>query len=883
MKKNRWGNRSKEKRTSFSTTLADAMKRAAFASRVEGALRRGTFVLWAGGFLVGVAAYWGGQNASAGRGVAVVFLVFVAATVGVEILVALIRKIVQKSSVRERRTLALTAAKRLEKRFPERAENFVAAVEFSVEENGNDERRTDSGALRDATVVSATRRYAELVATLDAAELNAALIGSPNERLGKIGEKCWLCALAVLVNLAVWGISVRCEEGNDGQRTAISGEKNEQRRVLTRRSEENGKDSEIVENGEKEGNNKIARDNAVDEREEARVCEAISLLDLETLISELAQNAEIAESLKEELERTVEEENKESEKRETVDDAATFLLLARELRTNLTRPETGLIAQTRRLNEAARRERQGVEESLAVLSEVRKVGEISGGGKIEKERQVSGKAVAVFLTSSRLTEFETLLTVSGGIGDTRSLGLSRLLRSDSASERRKATLEAAARVGEWRAALRREETAARILAESWRFDAASQRRRTLVRAALQENRALLSRFAGRLTPNVGATSENDESLNEAKRRFNALWNETRLVDKEIGAIFERLRERLQSAEAREFRDFIAKNVGIAGDARFWSVEADVAVDAWLAGVAAQRETWWKKVAESVEMNRFGVAAEYGEKTVATLDDAASTFGLPESESEGEKREKKQVGKEINVEIKGFDGSVREERTENNGNARATGHRFSALAALLTQGVDATITRRFEGRTWENEGKTATEPNGDLTLSREKSEESATTEGVNEDATLEKEETAIETASQSWQDEERGASQSRQDEERGAPEEKEARGTDDATVGKERGSNVAAVDGAESENQNERGTFGGETENGNDANAGAFAGNVGEAEKNRDGAETSKKEAFTGELPTEARRRFEGTEAPEITPEYAEKIRLYRRRILKERR
>ncbi|MBR2002579.1 MAG: hypothetical protein IJ991_00190, partial [Thermoguttaceae bacterium] len=78
-------------------------------------------------------------------------------------------------------------------------------------------------------------------------------------------------------------------------------------------------------------------------------------------------------------------------------------------------------------------------------------------------------------------------------------------------------------------------------------------------------------------------------------------------------------------------------------------------------------------------------------------------------------------------------------------------------------------------------------------------------------------------------------------------------------------------------------FGGEKGDKNGANANGVAGKGGEAEKVRKEAETEKNKAFMGELPFESRRRFEGTEAPEITPEYAEKIRLYRLRILEEKR
>ena len=58
---------------------------------------------------------------------------------------------------------------------------------------------------------------------------------------------------------------------------------------------------------------------------------------------------------------------------------------------------------------------------------------------------------------------------------------------------------------------------------------------------------------------------------------------------------------------------------------------------------------------------------------------------------------------------------------------------------------------------------------------------------------------------------------------------------------------------------------------------------GTGEEKKEIAEEAEKQAFSVELPSEARRRFEGTNAPKILPEYEEKIRLYRRRIQEERR
>ncbi len=846
MKKNNWGKENEKEGTCLATTLADATERALLAARVEGALRRGTFVLWTGGFLAGVAAYFGGQDAAtAGRNVAVVLTVAGAASFGVDFFTALRRK----SSVRGKRSLALLAAKRLEKRFLERAADIVAAIDFSFEEKKADERTTDYNALRDATVVAATRRYAELTATLDKAELNAALTGLPSESFRKMGKKSGLCALAVLVNLVIWGISEGNNEAKAGREATIGRKQSEDRLLPGKRegegNERNEENSKNIKNGKEGELEEVGKNVVADGREsETESAEEISLGAMETLISELAQNAEIVEALKEDLERAVEEENTEGAKRAALEDATTFLQLARELRTNLARPETGLVALICRLNEAARRERQKIEERL---TELEKISEIGGLEKEGGARRISGKDVAMLLTALRLTELETRLTVAGGIGDTRSLGLSRILRSGSAIERRNVTLEAAARVGEWGATLRREETAARILIESLRYDAASQRRRTFVNDALQENRALLIRFAGLSQLNVGAASENDEILKEGKRRFDVLWGEARLAEKECVAIFERLRECLQSEETREFRDFVERNGGTPGAARFRSVEADKAVDVWFCDSVSRNEATWERIAENVENNRFGRAAEYGENAETTLGAVVPTLCDVKSE-------------------------VAEERMKKNRNARSDDRRFSALAAALTQGVDAMTTQRAEWQSFGNGEREGNQGNGRFALGRGEREENKSAEGESEDAALEKREREIETASPSGL---------REEEPFAAKE--NARIRDDVTNNKERVSNVATPDAVDGEEENGKYASDGETANQNGANANGFSGKGGEAQKVGVEKEPSENKAFTGELPLEARRRLEGTEAPEVLPEHAEKIRLYRLRILNEER
>ncbi|MBQ5788665.1 MAG: hypothetical protein IIW01_00115, partial [Thermoguttaceae bacterium] len=68
-----------------------------------------------------------------------------------------------------------------------------------------------------------------------------------------------------------------------------------------------------------------------------------------------------------------------------------------------------------------------------------------------------------------------------------------------------------------------------------------------------------------------------------------------------------------------------------------------------------------------------------------------------------------------------------------------------------------------------------------------------------------------------------------------------------------------------------------------ANAIGASGGFEAKSKEQDKMEALDNRAFNAELPPEARRRFEGTNAPEMIPEYEEKIRIYRRRVVEERR
>ena len=176
---------------------------------------------------------------------------------------------------------------------------------------------------------------------------------------------------------------------------------------------ENGVVEENVKNKEREG---------LRESEEGTAREEASLATLELLISELAQNAKIAESLKTELEQAAVEENRTSERNGTPSDATRYLQLARELKANLERPATGLVAQTRRLSAATRRERRKIEARLEEIKDAGKndgIGETSetDGGPAWNSRRISGKEVAVFWAAARLAELETILTSANGVGD----------------------------------------------------------------------------------------------------------------------------------------------------------------------------------------------------------------------------------------------------------------------------------------------------------------------------------------------------------------------------------------------------------------------------------------------------------------------------------
>ena len=820
----------------FSTLLASAMERASRTARVERATRWGTRVLWGGGALVGALA-WGLEQeaATAGRNAIIVLLSALCVGLG--------GALKRKSGTRERRLSALTAARRLEKRWARETGLLVAAVDFSEEEarDSLEKKETTSAVLRAATVESAERAFAEIAATLDETELFAVLTETPVDRFRKMGRTRWLCALGVLANGVVWGIARDWEERRSENRPvvrALDGE-SESATVQLAEDKENAKSKEKKKEGEDASRGEGGENKKVDGAENRAARETLSLESIELMISELAQNAEIAETLKAELENAVDEETP---------NAALFLQLARELNANLTRPANGLVAQTRRLSAAAERERRQIEASWAKINELDALtkngeeGEVKGIGRTGKEvgeskgnaRRISGKEIAVGGAAARWSELEKNLTSAGGVGDASTLELSRVLRTDSTAERKKILTRAAARVGEWGTMLRREETVARILSESWRFDAASRRRATLIKRAAEENRALLARFAGRGVGGFNASPANDAGLEEAKRRFNELWREIGAANQEGVAIVERLRERLQSETAQDFIEFVRRNAGAWKTLSLGEVEADEAAGRALDEMASQNEARWIKIAEDVENNRFGRAAERLETGVASPDFAS------ESKNEGV----------LNVEIEYFaemEDGERAEKLENDGSRSR--RRFSALAALLTWGVGEKTFLESETQLPEKES-VASLRNAGLTNNEAASQERKENEATSSDEGEEKDVGSAASA------------------------ETPGKETKTSEINAEE---IASWDASLSDDpRNGKNASGEELGSENGATAIGVWGGV----ETIGAAETTENKAFNAELPSEARRRLEGTDAPEILPEYAEKIRLYRRRISK---
>lgn len=849
-----------KERASFSTLLANEMERALRAARVERATRWGTRVLWGGAFLVGLAAWrFERDAASVGRNVAVVLTL----TACVAFFIALR----QKTGTQNRRALALLAGRRLENRFPERRGVLVAAVDFCEEEplEGSEEKGAISGVLRAETVASATRWHTELASTLDPNELLAVLADCSPARLRKIGKKRRFFVLGVLANIAIWAGTASWGEGDDAKRPSV---RPSEPKIVSAPVEIQG-NKRNKENGGTKRETKDARNKesvSIQGEENGGASEDISLASLELLISELAQNAEIAETLVMELQQAAVEENFAGERNEASSAATRALQLARELGANLARPSTGLVAQTRRLSAAAKRERRRIEarlvkkerfETWGGRGEINGIDEIQKEGGLQSARRIAGKEVALFLASARLSEWETALTTPGGVGDWKTLGLSRVLRSDSATECKRILTEAAARVDGWKTALRCEETAARILRESWRFDATSQRWLGLVKRAEEENRALLTRFAGRLSVDFDASNENAEELEEAKVQFNAIGRETQAAAKERVAIVERLLERLQSEEAQDFIVFARNGEEYLKGLTLWSDEADATASAALSVAGAQHEERWEKIAKDVENNRFGSAAERLEKIETTfVEGTAASF-----DENFATRESKSVAAS-NAAIENVGVVIEECETANgdDGDWRER-RRFSALAAALTWGAEEKKAGEINLQTTENENvalyaKAKERRNASAKRKREDEEKSRKENGEIEG----------DTASQNGSE----AQEKRSTEKKNAVND----------VNDVKNDAWDALDDGSKDGESASGEDGG---NEDKANAIGASGGFEAKSKEQDKMEALDNRAFNAELPPEARRRFEGTNAPEMIPEYEEKIRIYRRRVAEERR
>lgn len=891
-----------EKRTPISAVLATATSRALRAARVDEAARWAARVLFWGGLGVGFFAWRFEQGAStAGRNVVVVLL-----TAACVALASFAKK--REPRRKGRRALALAAARRLEKRFSEQAGVFVAAVDFCEgnERGAFETSEATSCALRDATVEAATRRYEEIASKFDEAELNAVLTGLPIKRFRQRGKIRRFLALGVLANAAILGILRIGEEGRDGPKdgappaksrnesTSIPFEKIEENAEVEKRGEakKNASNREIEEEGEVGGDRENGEENVgTNDGNDLSEEQEISTAALETLIFELAQNAEIAEFLKTELEKALAVEERAAEKSETDVDATQLLQLAREFEANLTRPATGLVAQTRRLKNAARREGRRAEIRLTemgvlgrkkekaeidVIKEVSKEGEIGKrvDGVPQSARRVSGREIAVFLLLSRLEKFGAE-TEARGVGDLTSLGLSRILRSDSAKERKKILAEATERVGEWGRILRREETATRILSESWAFDATSQTWAERITRVKEENRTALARFAGRLNVELGASQENDEELAEAKRRLRVCWNETLAVEKEGIAVVERLRERLQREETQDFIDFVAGEGRLTNFGDFLTVAADEAAFNALSDATSRLVERNATLTQCLENNRFGCAAEYWQDEGAAFWEGRSPLFVENLSTERQTNNVEEGLSVAVVEVGVVGDAALEEKSE--ADAPNAKRRFSALASLLTLGIEVKTSVGNNEQSLESEG-------GETSENAEKSE-FALLKGQR------KEEMRANVKVGDQEEKQNAASSEREEfdamSQNGLPsenrEKEKIKGTGDK-VNVEKldrwegnlNDDWTKVDKANNDNANNDGG----KESGTNA-AGSVDGNakVDESEKR----EPLKNEAFSGELPQEARRRFEGTEAPEILPEYSEKIRLYRRRILEEKR
>lgn len=887
----------------LATILADELAAASRAVGWATAVAWGTRILWGGVFL-GALARLLGANASATGTIALISLISAFSVGG-----AVGRK---KSGAlaTETRSRALLAARRLERRFPEQAGVWVAGVDFCCETAAEGESARTSDDLRGATITLAARRLAVAASETEEANWRAILTGEKSERFRNRRQKAVVCGFGVLANLALWGSAAVWESGENEKRGAFlaSDEKTSENVGRVDENKGNNKNKEKKENkkeneneefaavGKNEGNKETRdgeRDAASSVGESA--LDGAFLTALDVWISDLTQNAEIAEVLKTELENAAVAERTSAEKKISSGDATRFLLLAREFNANLTRPKTGVFAQVRRLKTTLQRERRTIFERWG---KIEKIGEIAEIAKKQKENEIEeiekkndarngadGTEIAFLLLLSRLNKFETKMR-GAEIPTAETLGLSAVLRSDSATERAKTFETASRRLGEWATALRRESTAAQILRESWRFDATSQSWKAANEAAWQKNQTLLTRFAGRSTQRVAGEAGKDAAFEKAKERFVDAWRNARSLEKERFAVVERLRKRLQTEDAEEFVESIGAGDGLPGVDLLGNDDWDEA--AWnaindAASMAKKRES---SAMEAFENNRFGIVAEALRTREERLAIEAPTVGRTANESGGDDGERETAAANVVVvdvnsdkkEVKGNDkDNVR--RGEEEASARRKERRLTFLATRLTFGVDGETPRCGTTRHVGNEEfgiienervvdalsrceEEARQENDSTSRQNEESKIAAPNDGKN-DAT------SLENAAELKTEKALALETVNSEEINGWHEGRDAEKTQEPRKEKD---SALRVD--------ENGSRGGVEPNVGEATGGGGNGGV-----LTDGVETQVDEnkAFSGELPPEARRRFEGTSAPEIMPEYAEKIQLYRRRIFNERR
>lgn len=830
-------------------TLADAVEDATRGAAAEAALRWSAVALWSAAcvgvlFAVGVG---GGLDRS--TSVRIVWF-----SCGC----ALFFGVAGAARAFRRRPSLFQAARRWERRFPEIAGILTAAVDFARE---GDVDASTSAALRRATIETAARRLERTARTLDAAERRALLADVSVERFRKMGKTGVALALGVAGCLGVWG-GLRCWGETDGwgktereaqdpaarsetlaiERDGSDGSNEDATNCDNDENEKNGgnkENEEDKEDGENAENGRNREDENADFAVETDA--EVSVATLELLSGELARNVEIARTLETALENVASGRSPgDAAANETPEEAATsFLFLARELKTSFERPQRGVWAQVRRLLAAARREKtRGLAEleKMKKGEEIEEAGESGKTGKLGEIGKKRRNETAAFLLIARLERWETNRLRNASGYDAATSALNVVLRSDSETERARAATAAARDVERWTDWLRREEAAIRILTESWRFEAAEKAADAALADVAEENRALLARFAGRSAFEPDANSGDLNEREFGKRRVAASLEAAKAATNEKIAIFERLRERLRSDEGAEFVAF-AEEAAIGSDGREDAADraARAAVDDW----ASRWEKKRNAVAENVVAERFGRAASALREPV----EPARIVGKEENEN-GENGE--------------------------NGESSAEETRFAALAFRLTFGDEPALRQ------------TTTENVETIAVSRVALEKTPSVEG--------------------------GAAARKNGEPDAETEPLEP--PFNAPNGEENASTVVA---SEVVNADETASWSGETTGENDADSGALnvvrngdeagetvGGGVGgalngenasgvgtggaAAENERgNGWEVVVDEAFSGELPSEARRRIDGADAPSVAPEYEEKTRLYRRRVANERR